>query len=146
MKNKIVAGVIALVLVALCGLSASAAIRSRSKTVVVNRGNVRNVAAVRAVAVPHSAVLAVPSVAVLNVPAVASVPVVSNFRLNTFGTRTVVDGNGNVFEVDAVGNSILRGNRGGFNQFGGATVSGFGIVPVPVPAAVNSVRIHSFVR
>lgn len=40
-------------------------------------------------------------------------------RFNTFGTRTVVDGFGNVFEVDVNGNAVLRGNRGGFNQTGG---------------------------
>jgi hypothetical protein len=40
-------------------------------------------------------------------------------RFNTFGTRTVVDGFGNVFEVDINGNAVKVGNRGGFNQFGG---------------------------
>lgn len=40
-------------------------------------------------------------------------------RFNTFGTRTVVDGFGNVFEVDINGNAVRVGNRGGFNQFGG---------------------------
>lgn len=32
------------------------------------------------------------------------------FRFNTFGSRTVVDNFGNVFEVDAFGNARLRGS------------------------------------
>lgn len=49
----------------------------------------------------------------------------NNFRFNNFGTRTVVDRHGRVFEVDAFGNSRFRGsafNRG-FSAFG--AVGGF---------------------
>lgn len=51
-------------------------------------------------------------------------------RINTFGTRTVVDGSGNVFEVDAFGNSVFRGNAfgfgGGFSTSQSFFSSGFG--------------------
>lgn len=49
-------------------------------------------------------------------------------RFNTFGTRTVTDQFGNVFQVDAFGNSVFVGNaaRGfGVNQFGGFGGRGF---------------------
>ena len=61
-------------------------------------------------------------------------------RFNTFGTRTVVDAHGNVFEVDAHGNAFLRGNQGGFSQYGGfvgAVVHPFGAA-VFVPAKVGA--------
>jgi hypothetical protein len=40
-------------------------------------------------------------------------------RVNVFGTRTIVDGNGNVFEIDAFGNKRFRGNtfNRGFSSF-----------------------------
>lgn len=55
----------------------------------------------------------------------------SGVRANVFGTRTVIDGNGNVFEVDAFGNARFRGNsfRGfsSFNSFNSGFVPfGFG--------------------
>lgn len=40
-----------------------------------------------------------------------------NARFNSFGTRTVVDGFGNVFEVDAFGNAVVRGNKFGRSFF-----------------------------
>lgn len=42
-------------------------------------------------------------------------------RFNSFGTRTVQDANGNVFEQDANGNVRFLGNRfnNGFNRFSG---------------------------
>lgn len=77
-------------------------------------GNV-NVAFVNGKVVKNFGVLAAP-VAVVN-----SNVAFKSARFNTFGTRTVVDGNGNVFEVDVLGNAIARGHVGGFNQFGGFT-------------------------
>ena len=56
-------------------------------------------------------------------------------RFNAFGTRTVADGFGNVFQVDAFGNSVLVGNRGGFNHFGG-----FAGTKVVTPAGVVKVK------
>jgi hypothetical protein len=49
-------------------------------------------------------------------------------RFNTFGTRTVVDGFGNVFEVDIHGNARRVGHRGGFNQFGGFHSQGGAVI------------------
>jgi len=54
---------------------------------------------------------------------------INGFRVNAFGTRTVVDGNGNVFEVDAFGNSRFRGNSSnrGFSSFSSSFNRGFNV-------------------
>jgi hypothetical protein len=56
----------------------------------------------------------------------APVPFIPNaVRVNTFGSRTVVDGFGNVFEVNSFGQPVIRSNsfRGfGVNSFGGFSV------------------------
>ncbi len=46
----------------------------------------------------------------------------NGLRVNAFGTSTVVDNFGNVFEADAFGNTAFRGNAGvrGFTNFGSA--------------------------
>jgi hypothetical protein len=49
----------------------------------------------------------------------------NGFRVNSFGTRTVVDGVGNVFEVDAFGNSRFRGNSFGRVSFSSSVNRGF---------------------
>lgn len=74
-----------------------------------------NVAVVNGKVVKNFGVLAAPVAVVNNNVSFKSA------RFNTFGTRTVVDGNGNVFEVDVFGRAIARGHTGGFNQFGGFT-------------------------
>lgn len=57
----------------------------------------------------------------------------AGIRVNAFGTRTVVDANGNVFEVDAFGNSVFRGSAfRGFGQGYGGGISanvGYGYYP-----------------
>lgn len=47
-------------------------------------------------------------------------------RVNTFGTRTVIDGFGNVFEVNSFGQPVIRSSN--FRGFG---VSSFGTFAVP---------------
>lgn len=58
-------------------------------------------------------------------------------RFNTFGTRRVVDGFGNVFEVDVFGNAVARGNAfRGFNVVN--TVSPFGFASFNRGVAVQA--------
>lgn len=55
------------------------------------------------------------------------VTTINGFRVNAFGTSTVVDNFGNVFEADAFGNTVLRGNAAarGFSSFGTFAPMGF---------------------
>lgn len=62
----------------------------------------------------------------------------NSVRVNTFGTQTFVDGGGNVFEVDAFGNSAFRGNS--FRGFG---VGGFSAVNRSFFVAPSSTTILS---
>lgn len=102
--------------VADAGVRSRSVVRTRSVAPAAVRVQTLNV-------VPHAAL-------VPGVVAPVGVRALPTVRFNTFGTRTVVDAFGNVFEADAFGNTVLRGNRGGFNAFGGA------IVPVAPPIIV----------
>lgn len=87
--------------------------------------------------------------AVLSLNAGLPVTTFNGFRVNSFGTRTVVDGSGNIFEVDSFGNSAFRGNaaaRGfstfnSFGAFGGVPVTNFA---VPGGCGGSSLSIRSF--
>lgn len=112
-------------------------VNNNAAVVRVNNPGFRNDAVVKvfnANAVFH------PGVDVVTVRAVPAVNIhgVNGFntvRFNAFGTRTVADGFGNVFQVDAFGNSVLVGNRGGFNHVGG-----FAATKVVTPAGVVKVK------
>lgn len=58
----------------------------------------------------------------INVINGAAVPFIPNaVRVNTFGTRTVIDNFGNVFEVNSFGHPVIRSN-----SFRGFSVNSFG--------------------
>lgn len=76
----------------------------------------------------------------------AGVPVLLNshgVRFNSFGTSTVQDAFGNVFELDAFGNSRLVGNRLGASSLG---VVPFQPVFIPSGFGVSSFSVRSSCR
>lgn len=117
MKNLILLGCFLLGFVFSCvfATESQAAVFGRNKTVVqVNNGGSKVLVNSRSGVLNRNQ----SQVFINNAP----VPFIPNaVRVNTFGSRTLVDGFGNVFEVNSFGQPVIRSN-----SFRGFSVNSFG--------------------